>query len=769
MAPDAGRKAADPAVVTAANVDLTNCDREMIQLSGAVQPHCALLVIEEPSLRILQASASTEPLFGLAAESLAGQPLSVLLDAGEEAELRAGTADRPLEAPVHLMRLERNGERFHLFAHRIDGFLMLELERSPGEADRPLQDLYAELRNHLAKLQQTPTLEASLQLVVQQVRQFTGFDRVLAYRFLPDLSGQVVAEAKTEEAEPYLGLRYPASDIPAPARRLFSMLWLRHLPDVNYTPSPLEPQLNPVTGQPADLSCVAGRSVSVMYSRYLRNMGVRATMVITLLKEDKVWGLISCMHHSGRRHIPYDVRVACEFLGHMVSLLMAAKEENEEKARMLALRERLGRLTDRLGKGDPFYQGLIGEESELLSLLDADGAAVTIGPSVHRFGNCPDDEQVRRIVAWLEMTAGEEGVYCTSGLSVEMEGAKAFRDTASGLLAVCLAKAAKIWVLWFRPEVSQTVVWAGNPAKPVETESVDGEVRLTPRGSFAAWKEEVTGRAREWTSYEIRTMGLLRQSVSEVIARRSEEMLWLNRELRISNIELDSFAYAASHDLKEPLRGIHNFSTLVLRQSGELMDPDSRARMKVIRKLAQRMDELIEALLHYSRIGRTPMQFRKTDLNQLLEDTREMLSGRFEETKTELRVPRPLPVAFCDPVRIREVFANLLSNALKFNDKGARWIEVGWQDSDPLRIWVEDNGIGIEPAQYENIFRIFRRLHGRDEWGGGSGAGLTIVRRIVERHGGEIRVESRPGEGTRFLFTLSQQAHETVPPPEVPF
>ena len=146
-----------------------------------------------------------------------------------------------------------------------------------------------------------------------------------------------------------------------------------------------------------------------------------------------------------------------------------------------------------------------------------------------------------------------------------------------------------------------------------------------------------------------------------------------------------------------------------------------------------------------------------------------MLSGRFEETKTELRVPRPLPVAFCDPVRIREVFANLLSNALKFNDKGARWIEVGWQDSDPLRIWVEDNGIGIEPAQYENIFRIFRRLHGRDEWGGGSGAGLTIVRRIVERHGGEIRVESRPGEGTRFLFTLSQQAHETVPSPEVPF
>lgn len=744
-------------------VDLSNCDREMVQLSGAVQPHCALLVMTEPELRIVQASDNSSVLLGLHVETLLGATISAVLGTDEEAELRAKLASDPLPAPVYALRIIRDGQTFQLFAHRVDGVLILEIEKSPDEPPRKLRDLYAELRDKLAVLQDTPTLVDFLGLVVRHIREFTGFERVMAYQFLPDLSGKVVAEATGEERDSYLGLHYPASDIPAPARRLFSLLWLRHLPDVNYTPVKLTPQDNPLTGKPLDLSYVAGRSVSVMYSRYLQNMGVRATMVITLFKEGKVWGLISCMHHSAPRHVPFDVRIACEFLGHMVSFMLAAKEEEENKARIIALREGVARLTKQMSLAEPFYLGLLQNQPEGLSLLQAGGSAVVFGSEIHTCGVCPEVQDIRKIAAWVELKAGEGGIFSTDRLAEEMaEDAEDFKEVASGLMAIRICHTPKGYALWFRPELCQAVHWAGNPAKAVEVDIESGESRLTPRRSFAAWKEEVRGRAIPWSEYEIRIMGELKHSILEVIAKRSEQVFWLNRELRLNNQELDSFAYAAGHDLKEPLRGIHNFSTLVLRKSGEVMGEDSRARMKTIQKLAQRMDHLIESLLHYSRVGRVRLEFEPADLNEVLADTMEMLSPRFEETGTEFRIGRPLPAVVCDAVRVREVFANLISNALKFNDKPMRWVEVGWEESDPVLFWVADNGIGISDDHHEEIFRIFRRLHGRDEWGGGSGAGLTIARRIVERHGGKIWLESKPGEGTRFLFHLAQATGDSA-------
>ena len=164
---------------------------------------------------------------------------------------------------------------------------------------------------------------------MQRIRTFTGYDRVMAYKFAEDGSGQVVAEAKREDLEPYLGLHYPATDIPAPARRMFGLSWLRHLPDVNYVPAQLIPENHPVTGRPIDMSFAMLRSVSVMYSGYLKNMGVHSTMVMPLMKEGQLWGLISAMHHNGPRHVPYEARMAAEFLAHMLSLLMAAKEDAE--------------------------------------------------------------------------------------------------------------------------------------------------------------------------------------------------------------------------------------------------------------------------------------------------------------------------------------------------------------------------------------------------------------------------------------------------------
>jgi PAS domain S-box-containing protein len=254
----------------------------------------------------------------------------------------------------------------------------------------------------------------------------------------------------------------------------------------------------------------------------------------------------------------------------------------------------------------------------------------------------------------------------------------------------------------------------------------------------------------------------------------TETLRQRNAELLQSNQELDSFAYIASHDLKEPLRGIHNYATFLLEDYGQLLETDGRNKLETLKVLAERMYSLIDSLLEFSRVGRVNLAIKKTDLNVVLDDVLQSLKILIDEQDVRIKVVRPLPKIECDHVRIGEVFRNLVTNAIKYNDKPDKWIEIAWRtspalrtgaDEDPVRadrsvpivFTVRDNGIGIHDRHFESIFRIFKRLHGRDKFGGGTGVGLTIVKKIVERHGGRIWVESSPGEGTTFSFILGEE------------
>jgi chemotaxis family two-component system sensor kinase Cph1 len=293
---------------------------------------------------------------------------------------------------------------------------------------------------------------------------------------------------------------------------------------------------------------------------------------------------------------------------------------------------------------------------------------------------------------------------------------------------------------------------------------VGDQPRLHPRKSFALWKETVRGKSLPWKDYEVEAARELRRSVIDIVLQRSEELLQLNMELERSNVELDSFAYAASHDLKEPLRGIHNYASLVLREQSGSLTPTNLKRMDTVVRLTQRMESLINSLLHYAQVGRTELSVRETDLNEVLASVLEVLKPRIDEAQVEVRVPRPLPPARCDRVRMAEVFTNLLTNAIKYNDKDKKWVEIGATSTPEggTAYYVRDNGIGIKPEYHDTIFRIFKRLHGRDKYGGGTGTGLTIVKRLIERHNGRLWLESQPGAGTSFFFTLGSEKAEPV-------
>ena len=258
-------------------------------------------------------------------------------------------------------------------------------------------------------------------------------------------------------------------------------------------------------------------------------------------------------------------------------------------------------------------------------------------------------------------------------------------------------------------------------------------------------------------------LGALADSFNQMAQTLSTTMASRD-ELERSNRDLDEFAYIASHDLKEPLRGIYNYSSFLLEDYGHRLEEDGQSKLQTLLRLATRMEALIDALLWYSRVGRTDIETTRYDLNAILREVLDSLQQRIEQDQVNIAVPRPLPAAQCNQQRTGEVFQNLISNAIKYNDKIPKQVEIGYLDPGAEQadrapnghtvFWVRDNGIGIREKHLDSVFHIFKRLHARDKYGGGTGAGLTIVRKIIELHGGDIWVDSSYGQGSTFYFTL---------------
>lgn len=748
-------------------VDLTNCDREPIHILGRVQPHGLLLVLREPELTIEQISGNSESIVGRVPDELIGGPLQQIISEEHSAALHVALAHEPLDDnPLYVwtIQLPNSSGLFDGVIHRHNGVLILELEPVVQEPT-PRRDMARLARNAIARMGRAPSFEAFCQTVAEEVRQLTSFDRVMVYQFDTDGHGSVVAEARDEQLESLLGLHYPASDIPKQARALYVMNWLRLIADVHATPALLVPELHPQTGAPLDMSFAVLRSVSPIHIEYLKNMGVGASMSISLVQHGQLWGLIAC-HHYAPKYISYETRAACEFLAQAVSLQIETQQRAAEHSYSEQLSGSIPRYIEFMSHADSWLSGLTANAPSLLTFVHAGGVALCSNATCILEGATPPKDAVRALVNWLMQQPPSE-VYSTDRISAEYPPFAAYQSVASGVLALPISSEHGEYVVWFRPEEIQEVNWAGEPTKPVEV--TEHGLRLSPRKSFELWKETVRGRSLPWQPFEIEAARRLRQAIVEVVVRHSLELARLNIDLERSNAELDAFAYVASHDLREPLRGIYNYANFLLEDYGDKIDQGGHAQVMTISRLARRMDTLLESLLQYSRVGRLDLAMHDVDLNDIVSEVLDVLRIRLHELGVTIRIPQPLPTVRCDRVRVSEIFYNLISNAAKYNDKAEKWIEIGALGPEDLKpeelppenstlhgpvIYVRDNGIGIPDKHFASIFRIFKRLHGRDMYGGGSGAGLTIAKKIVERHNGMIWLASTPGVGTTFFFTL---------------
>ncbi|HLM46210.1 MAG TPA: ATP-binding protein [Myxococcaceae bacterium] len=736
--------------------DLSQCDREPIHLLGGIQPHGVLLAFSEPELTLVLVSANTEAQLGLPPERLVGRPLAEVLHPSSLAHLERALA----QSITGALRIEAAGRFFIGSMHRGDGLTVLELE--PAAAFSNEEEALGMVDLLLSPLARARGPLGLLQAAADAVRALTRFDRVMVYRFDSDWHGEVVAESRAEDMDSFLGMHFPASDIPAQARALYTRNTLRLIADAHAQPVPLVPAVLPSLGRPLDLSGAALRSVSSIHLEYLANMGVGASCSISLLRDGQLWGLIAC-HHRTPLHVPPATRRACDVLARLVALQLATEERAAASAELVHRAGLQVQLVERLSAaGATLSQAFPRQGELLLRLTGAGGVALLLDDAAPLLvGATPEAKEVMELARWL---AGQrfEGTFQTERLAWLHPPAAEYADVASGLLAVRLDATAPRFVLWFRPEVTRTITWAGNPQKPVVPGP--GASRLHPRASFEAWSETVRGVSAPWTPADLASAEGFRGALVGVLLREAAA-------LARSNAELDAFSGTVAHDLKEPLRGIQQYVGFLLEDYGDVVGADGRKQLAEVRWLSERTHGQLESLFEYSRAGRVAMAWGPADMQEVVDEVLLTVSARLQENQVEVRMPRRLPGVECDAVRIRQVWANLLTNAAKYHapDK-VRWAEVGFhgpgealarptarRKADEYVFYVRDNGIGIAERFHEDIFEMFRRLHPAHAYGGGSGAGLAIARRLVRLHGGELWVESVPGQGSTFLFTLGER------------
>lgn len=514
--------------------DLSNCEREQIHLAGSIQPHGALLVVRDNDCVIVQASQNAAAFLELDGEVI-GRRLDTI-----EGDLARRIAPL-LQAPLHNIpmavrcRIGRNRTRFDGLVHRPpDGSLIVELERAG-----PPVDVSKQVESAVRRIVGTASLRALCDDAAAIFQDLTGYDRVMVYRFDDEGHGEVFSERRKAELEAFLGNRYPSSDIPQIARRLYERNRVRVLVDIEYEPVPLTPRLSPITGHDTDMSLCFLRSPSPIHVQYLKNMGVCATLVASLMVGGRLWGLVAC-HHYVPRFVHFEIRTLVELLAEAVATRIAALESFVQAQSELIVRRLEQRMVEAISRDGDWRMALFDASQSLLQPLGASGAALLFDGQVLSTGEVPATQDVRDIAAWIDAQP-RDAVIATASLGLDEPKFAHLTPVASGVLAVPISADSGEYLIWFRPERVRTVTWGGDPQKPMIIGNDPSE--LSPRRSFAQWHQLVEGTSDPWTPADTTSARLIGETVGDVAFQfRSVRMLiaqdqleQVSRQVRASN------------------------------------------------------------------------------------------------------------------------------------------------------------------------------------------------------------------------------------------
>ncbi len=719
---------------------LGNCDREPIHLSGLVQDNCGLLILDPDTHVILGASDNIGAFLNHELAQVLTAQLSEV-----NAELAAELAEMSYDQTRSLhealeFSLMRDGTSHDTIVHCHNGQLFVEFLPNPTPSSNLIRRKMRLCSNACARILRADDWAGSLNIAVDAVREITGFDRVKIYQFHSDWSGEVIAESRNSAVPSYLGLHFPATDIPKQAREIMKLLPSRAIGSVSDATARVV-TVEHVT-RPVDLTWSVSRSVSKMHTAYLRNMNVGATFYTSLTHHGQLWGLISA-HHSTSDFVPFD---SWSLVQEIATALMLRRDQLERTsvadkiAELRRIENRFAAALRQDGDVERVIQTLV---PVLQEFLQADGFAFQYGSKLHLSGSTPPRSFVPQLIQWAMARRENSDQYQTTALHREWEPAAAHIDTACGVLIQPIIMHRVCQLIWFRGPITRHVKWAGEQKPKIDPANPLGV--LAPRTSFDTWVQEHRDESAPW-----RNSGL--ESAREIF-KEFLDIITAQFLLKEENASLRQFAASAAHDLKAPLRGITQALDIMREENfDEAVVKETHA---FAQSSAKRLSDLTSGLLELSGIRDNIHTFRPTDLNQVASATVDLLTAQIDETRARVIIDR-LPTLDGNQHLLVRLMLNLIGNGLKYRhpDRPPRvHVSVLEETPEHVEIAFTDNGMGIDPKYTDKIFRPMQRLHAASEIEG-SGLGLTICDRIVKVHHGSIQLDPSQADGARFVVHL---------------
>lgn len=518
-------------------VNLTNCDREPIHIPGSIQPHGAMLVMDQSGQNLLFASANIPCITGYRGDLIPGTAISLIVGEKNAHDFRnaAAKAREPgLSSVVLGLRFPGKSTLFDAVIHTHLGKTFVEIEpcADRGQSARQALDL---TRSVIHRIGREETVERVAATGARLVRAMLGYDRVMIYQFLHNGAGRVIAEAKSPTLGSFMGQHFPASDIPLQARRLYLVNTIRMISDTSYQPVALCPSL--AADEPAvDMSFAQLRSVSPIHCQYLQNMGVSASLSISIVVDGELWGLISC-HHGSPKVTPLPLRIGAELFGQYFSLHIADCDRRKTLQITADARTKLDTIVSQLSISDEIRDSLGEQLSRFSELVAGNGAALWMNGQWLQSGDTLNEHQTRQLLK----VAGDDSpreLWASQEIRTHLAD---YAGSVAGMLAIPLSMAFNDYLVLFRNEEAHAIEWAGEPVKTT-VETPFGS-RLTPRGSFDTWREEVRGRSTPWTTTDLSVAQSIGTYLRDVILRQNElseqERAKTEQRRRVLNAELN--------------------------------------------------------------------------------------------------------------------------------------------------------------------------------------------------------------------------------------
>ncbi|PHN05137.1 ATP-binding protein [Flavilitoribacter nigricans] len=754
-------------------LDFDHCEDEPIHTPESVQSYGYFFAMNEQEQNIAIISENVLSLLPIE-EELIGWNFFDLLDEGEvDREFILETFDRAKEKetrlPIRIKFKEEYvipdmGSDFLAVIYYSSGHIVIELEPATKFREVYSAEHYVKMyaTRTAPRFQQFESLADMAERMVETIRYITGMERVVLYRFNDDASGVVIAEAKVDEIESYLGVNYPASDIPAQARELYKKNWIRLTPDVNLKPARLLPAVEESGRPKLDLTHSLLRTMSPIHRQYIRNQGLCASFSMSLVTHDNLWGLISC-HCRKPTYIPQDVRLQCENLSQLFSWHLYAKEEELHLNQRNRTEDAIRTMLDKVSANNPIVDIFSEHEEDILKIMDSEGFVFFSEGKTVSIGTVPEISVVQEFYDALDT---EKNRYYVTDQLVDKVSEESLLNGIVGILLIPLLGQRNYFTAWFRKEHKREQKWVGLPNE--RSDASTKREKLTPRASFDIHVKKITGQSKKFTEIDIdmaiRFNRVFLAYVLEVQEKMRQDLLALEEQDRHRN----EFLATLAHELRNPLTPIKTGIDILERNDDENIRNTVNS---TIRRQVKNLTKLIDDLMDISRVNKgkikldlQPVMIQET-IGSALEISENALTSKQHESVIHMP-EEPLWVRG-DPTRLSQVFSNLLNNAAKYTENGGEIsIAVEKRKSD-ISVKIIDNGLGIPPHKLQRIFNMFTQVeeHGPHS-NGGLGIGLALVKKLVELHDGSVVARSGGlDKGSEFEVILPRlQKSETGRP-----